>query len=176
MAGYYPYLISTLPMLHFGIKPPFSSEKFLEICRQFIPDADVEMIKKASINGEYAAAQIHPTLKKWQGFDASLRNELIKIRCLHKHISPEKYLRTDGYVPAYIIHLASTVHRTPDILEAEKLLDQGRWYFLDALSFGHYFDLDLLLIYALKLSILERWDKIMTADKEAVLEEALTGN
>lgn len=173
MAAYYPYLISTLPMLHFGIKPPFSSEKFLEICRQFIPEADIEVIKKAVINGEYAAAQIQPTLKKWQDFDTGLRNELVKIRCLHKHIASEKYLRADGYVPAYIIHLASTVHRTPDILEAEKLLGQGRWYFLDGLSFGHYFDLDFLLIYALKLFILERWDKIITADREAVLEEAL---
>lgn len=183
MTGYYPYLISSLPMLHFGMKPPFSSEKFLEICRQFIPEADIEAIKKSAISGECVTAEIrpaparrggfHPTLKKWQEFDTSLRNELVKIRCLHKHIAPEKYLRAEGYVPACIVHLAATVHRTPDILEAEKLLDQGRWYFLDGLSFGHYFDLDFLLIYALKLFILERWDKIITADKEAVLEEVL---
>lgn len=176
MAGYYPYLISSLPMLHFGMKPPFSSEKFLEICRHFIPDADIEAIKKSAISGEYIATEIQPTLKKWQDFDTFLRNELVKIRSLHKHIALEKNLRPDGYVEAYIIHLAASVHRTPDILEAEKLLDQGRWYFLDALSFSHYFDLDFLLIYALKLFILERWDKIMTADKEAVLEETLAKN
>ncbi|TAN61855.1 DUF2764 family protein [bacterium] len=173
MAGYYPYLISTLPMLHFGMKPSFSGERFLELCRQFIPSADIEALKKAAISGEYIDAKIHPTLKKWQEFDTGLRNELVKIRCLHKHVASEKYLRAEGYVPAYITHLASTVHRTPDILEAEKLLGQGRWYFLDALSFGHYFDLDFLLIYALKLFILERWDRAITADKEAVLEEAL---
>jgi hypothetical protein len=176
MSGYYPYLISTLPMLHFGIKPPFSSEKFLEICRQFIPGSDIEMIKKAAINGEYTAAQIHSGLKKWQDFDTGLRNELVKIRCLHKHIDAQKYLRPDEHAPASIIHLIYAVHRTPNILEAERLLDQERWYFLDSLSFGHYFDLDFLLIYALKLLILERWDKIITADKKAVLEEALTGN
>ena len=176
MAGYYPYFISTLPMLHFGMRPPFSGDKFLEICRQFIPEADAKELKKASTGGEYITAQRQPTLKKWQDFDTSLRNELVKIRCLHKHIDPKEYLRQDGYVEAYIIHLATAVHRTPDLLEAEKLLDQGRWYFLDALSFGHYFDLDLLLIYALKLSILERWDKIMAADKEAAMEEALAKN
>jgi hypothetical protein len=176
MSGYYPYLISTLPMLNFGMRPPFSGDKFLEICRQFIPEADIEAIKKAVISGEYITTDIHPTLKKWQEFDTNLRNELVKIRCLHKHIAPEKYLRADGYVEAHIIHLATAAHRTPDILEAEKLLDQGRWYFLDALSLGHYFDFDFLLVYALKLLILERWDKIMTADKEAVLEEALAKN
>lgn len=176
MAAYYPYLISSLPMLHFGMKPPFSSDKFLEICRQFIPEADTGAIKKAAACGECITAATHPTLKKCQDFDTSLRNELVKIRCLHKHIASEKYLRAEGYVPAYVIHLAATVHRTPDILEAEKLLDQGRWYFLDALSFGHYFDLDFLLIYALKLFILERWDRIITADKEVVLEEALAKN
>lgn len=176
MSGYYPYLISSLPMLHFGMRPPFSSEKFLALCQQFILKADIEVIKKATLSGKYITQEIHPTLKKWQDFDTGLRNELVKIRSLHKHIDPQKYLRPDGCAETYITHIAMSAHRTPDILEAEKFLDQERWYFLDTLSFGHYFDLGFLLIYVLKLFILERWDKINTADKEAVLEEALAKN
>ena len=52
------------------------------------------------------------------------------------------------------------------------MLDQARWAKLDELSFGHYFDLEALIIYAYKLRLLERWEKIRTADKERLLENA----
>jgi len=32
------------------------------------------------------------------------------------------------------------------------------------LSMGHYFDLNFLIIYALKLGILERWARVDSAD------------
>jgi hypothetical protein len=64
-------------------------------------------------------------------------------------------------------------YRSASILEAEKILDQARWNFLDALSFGHYFDFDYLLVYGLKLKILERWEKIQKADKEILLQAAV---
>ena len=45
--------------------------------------------------------------------------------------------------------------------------------FLDGLSCGHYFDIILLVIYALKLKILLRWDNVYASDKDRLLEEAL---
>lgn len=48
----------------------------------------------------------------------------------------------------------------------EKILDEARWQVLDDLGFGHYFDMDSLILYAYKLKILERWEKIYTQDKE----------
>jgi hypothetical protein len=59
------------------------------------------------------------------------------------------------------------------MLEAEKALDLERWQLLEELACGHYFDLDALLIYALKLLILERWAKINLADKEHIMQETL---
>jgi hypothetical protein len=44
MAEFYPYLIASLPMLHFGMKPPFSFERFLEICDRLIPDKDFQVL------------------------------------------------------------------------------------------------------------------------------------
>ena len=35
------------------------------------------------------------------------------------------------------------------------------------------FDLDFLIVYALKLLILERWEKVNSADKAALLKEVL---
>lgn len=173
MPNFYPYLISSLPMLHFGMKPPFSSERFIEYCARLIPESHTTILKKASIRGEYLGQDAHPTLKKWQDFDTLLRNELVKVRASYLHTDPNKYLRQDRYAPTYITHIALNAHRLPSILDAEKALDEERWRFLDGLTFGHYFDLDFLLIYYLKLLILERWERLNSADKTKVLEEAL---
>lgn len=173
MAVYYTYLISSLPMLHFGMKPPFSFEKFISICSKFIPEEDAEIlnsIPKIQLS-LYAGRQ--PSLRLWQGFEVALRNELVKIRSTHKRIDPLEFMRQTNYTDFSLVHIAMNAHRNPSILEGEKILDQQRWHFLDGLSFGHYFDLDILIVYALKLLILERWEKINTADKTKVLEETL---
>jgi len=112
-------------------------------------------------------------LKKWKDFDIALRNELVKVRAARKKIDPLKYLRQDEYSEPQIVHIAALSLRNPSIFEAEKALDLERWRLLDELSLGRYFDFDTLIIYALKLLILERWAKIGIADKERIMQETL---
>lgn len=173
MAVYYTYLISSLPMLHFGMKPPFSFEKFIDICSRLIPEKDIKIlnsIPRIEI-GLYRGRQ--PALMQWQGFEIALRNELVKIRASHMHIDPLKFMRQDSYTDSSLVHIAMNAHRNPSVLEGEKTLDQERWHFLDGLTFGHYFDLDILIVYVLKLLLLERWEKVDSADKAKILEETL---
>lgn len=172
MPNFYPYLISSLPFLHFGVRPPFSFEGFITYCQRFIPEEDIGHLKKVSITGEYAT-DVHPTLKKWQDFDTALRNELVRIRASRKHIEPTKYLRQDRFPDSTITHTAIGALRNPSILEAEKMLDGARWRALDEFCFSHYFDLDFLIIYCLRLLILERWERINTSEKAKILEEIL---
>jgi len=171
MTDFYVYLISSLPMLHFMMKPPFSFEKFIDNCRDRIPQQDIQIIKLAGDIFSYQGRQA--TLGNWQIFETALRNELVRIRAVRKHIEPLKYIRGDGYAQPHITHIAMSAYRNPSILEAEKTLDQYRWQKLDELLVGHYFDLDALIVYALKLLILERWERISTADKSQLLEEVL---
>lgn len=51
-------------------------------------------------------------------------------------------------------------------LEAEMILQRARWEKLDGLSVGHYFDIDWLVVYMLKLLVLERNGK-MTKEEGA---------
>ncbi|MEW6101578.1 MAG: DUF2764 family protein [Candidatus Omnitrophota bacterium] len=174
MPAYYIYLISSLPMLHFGNKPPFSFEKFLNICQGLILEEDLVILKRISRSGEYEDKEAHPALRAWYDFDTDLRNELVKIRAGHKKIEPAKYLRKDGFIESAVSHLAWNAHRSTSLLEGEKILDAGRWNKLEELSLGHYFDLDSLIIYAVKLLILERWERINSADKERLLAQTLS--
>ncbi len=164
--------MSSLPTLHFGAKPPFSFEKFLDICRSLISESDLDVVKSAKEIGE-ASEDLQPTLKKWRIFDTMLRNELVKIRADRKHINPAPYLRGDASAEPYIRNAAMNAYKSPSLLESERILDRERWRVLDELSLGHYFDLDLLIIYALKLLISEKWDRIQNADRKRMLEEAV---
>jgi hypothetical protein len=165
MPGYYVYLISSLPALQFGAKPPLSIEKFFSTCADLISPKDLAALKN-SLEDEGEDG--------YHDFEIALRNELVKIRAQRKHLDPSKFLRKDGYADQWISHIAMGACRSASAIDAEKMLDMERWRFLDELSIGHYFDIEILMIYARKLSILERWERIRTADADKLLEEAIT--
>lgn len=170
MPAYYTYLISSLPSLNFSAKAPFSLEIFFNKCKNLIPDQELEVLLSAcQTNSHFLDAQKIDGLKEWVNFEITLRNELVRARAARKKIDPLKFLRLPDSPQAQISHLAMAAYRSASILEAEKILDQARWNFLEDLSRGHYFDFDFLLIYGLKLKILERWGEIQTADQERLL-------
>lgn len=171
MPDFYAYLAASLPMLRFKAKPPFSFSQFIAKCRGLIPGKDLEILKR--LDSE-SPLQDSPVIRQWQDFQRRLGNELVKVRASRKKIDPAKYLRQDGYAPPYFYHIALAAQRNASPQEAEIFLDQARWDFLDELGFGHYFDLELLIIYAYKLLILERWERVGSADKDKELAQALS--
>jgi len=167
MPKFYTYLISSLPVLNFGMKPPFSFERFLENCRNLISEEDFLLLSNLPVTtDEYGKSVSHPTIERWLAFDTTLRNELVKIRAHSRKTDEAKYLRDENLIDMAITNAAISGHRSASILEGEKILDEARWQALDDFGFGHYFDMDSLILYAYKLKILERWEKIYTQDKE----------
>ncbi len=174
MSSYYTYLISSLPELHFGDKAPFPLEEFLDICSRVISGKDLGGLKNELVALDCNIDKnLLPGLKDWRRFNLSLRNELVKLRAARKKADPFKYLRGDDYASVSVTHTAASAYRNHNILEAEKMLDSERWRMLDESARGHYFDIVALAVYALKLKILLRWDKIHNSDKARLLEEAL---
>jgi len=170
MPAYYTYLISSLPLLNFTAKAPFSLEDFFSKCKNLILQKEFEILCSVCQQDLYVlTAQSTNSLKQWVNFETVLRNELVRARAGRKKVDPLKFLRFPDSPQVEISHLAMAAYRSTSILEAEKILDQARWNFLDALGFAHYFDFDYLLIYGLKLKILERWDIIQKVDKEHLL-------
>lgn len=175
MGNFYVYLVSSLPALIFGAKPPFSYENFLKRCERLIPEKDIETLAAIpALAGSLCAEARNETLKKWVLFDTLLRNELVKVRAQRRGLDAAKYLRQDGCPEsAYTAHIAINAYRKPSLIEAERTLDAERWHYLDELSAGHYFDLDTLVIYACKLLISEKWDRVRAADAGGLLEASL---
>ena len=174
MADFYPYLIASLPMLHFGMKPPFSFERFLEVCCPLIPEKDFQLFRTLPQPEQYfEKGKRHPIIQKWIEFDVALRNELVRIRAPKKHIEPATYLRTDSYSGSSLAPAVMAANIHTSVLDAEKTLDETRWKALEELATGHYFDLAVLITYAYKLLILQRWENIRSADGTILLEQAL---
>ena len=172
--SFYVYIVSSLPTLHFAAPPPFAAEKFIRMCSELIDEKDAGILRQSvAIGSDFSYAGSSQALKKWCAFNIALNNEIAKIRASRKHIDPAKFLRPDGYFSADVFHIAGTACRNPSLLEAELALDEARWHYLDELATGHYFDLELLLIYLQKLLILERWQRINAADKQELLKTVL---
>jgi hypothetical protein len=174
MADFYPYLVSSLPMLHFGMKPPFSYERFLEVCRPLIPKKDFELLRALPKPEQYSEKGIRNCIiLKWIEFDVTLRNELVRIRATKKHLDPSPYLLTEGSRETFPIPAGLAVSIHTSVPDAEKTLDEIRWKALEELALGHYFDVGVLITYAYKLMILQRWDNIRSADGMILLEQVL---
>lgn len=172
--SYYAYLVSSLPMLFFGMKPPLGFDKFLKSCEGVLSEEDINILRTSTLDPNAGETTEHPTLNKWRTFDRVLRNELVKVRSPRKKTDPLQYLKQDGQDYSIALsHTAMAALRAHPLTESEKVLDKARWNFLDELEIGHYFDMDLLIIYAHKLLILEKWEKINSADSPALAEGAL---
>ena len=174
MEAYYTYLISSLPMLSFAYGLPFSLEDFFAKCAGLIPEAEIELLRNTCYKeGDSLIPAATGTLGKWAKFEIALRNELARLRARHKKVDVLKFIRLPDNPEAYISRIAMVAYRSSSVLEAEKVLDQARWDVLESLSLGHYFDFDFLLVYLLKLKIIERWDKVQMADKEQLFNQVV---
>jgi hypothetical protein len=175
MMGTYYYLAASLPMLHIHMaQPPLSGVSFLELCGRFVTPADLREISQASL----ISNEIHPesgVLRQWQEIDQELRNELVRIRAKRMNIDPGPYLR-----PGTPAHLWA--ERLRDIFEeftplrAEHHLMKLQWGILDDLESGHQFDRDFLVVYHIKLQILERKASFDAHRGMKRLESIIQGN
>lgn len=162
-------------MLYFGMKPPLSFKRFIELSSEYTNNEGLAVLKELCEDStKLAEPSPIPLIRKFREFEVSLRNELVKLRAARRHLEPHRYMRPETVIEPEIVHLSTRAVRNPSLLDAERELDQVRWNLLDELSFGHYFDLEILIIYGYRLLILERWERIRTADRQRLLEEALT--
>ncbi len=173
MGNFYTYLLASLPMLHFGMKPPFSYERFLEMCHPFIPETDYFLLSHLPLPEQYADRQEWPAvIRAWIAFDTSLRNELVRLRTARRHLEPAPFLRAGESMDSSIASAVKAAGMQPSILEAEQILDEARWRFLENRATGHHFDRDVLVVYAYQLRMLQRWETIRDADADRLLDRA----
>ena len=154
MTQYY-YLVASLPMLYFDGAPPFPSPAWLAMCREQVTADEAALLSRVSFDTLACRSGDPAVWKTFSSWETALRNELAAQRSQRLGLVPEPFLR-----PApFIVGLPAVVKEalgagTP--LAVETALDRRRWLCLDELEAETQFDLGRLVVYRLKLLILER--------------------
>ena len=174
MGRSYYYFAASLPMLDWNGKLPMTGEEFLLTARRLLAEGDRELVERLIEGDNDRLETDNAVALSWAGFNRNFRNEIAWFRAHRVHKDPLKSIRgakEDEPSLRDVVHEAS---RMPDLLEAEKLLDRTCWQFLDDLAGGHYYDLEFLICYGLKLKILERHHEYKSSKGNDAFDEIRT--
>ncbi|MFP4384196.1 MAG: DUF2764 family protein [Spirochaetia bacterium] len=163
MSRYY-YAVSTLSMLSID-SPPQDIESFLEFLKGRCSGSDYDLLLSAFLVPHPEKRSKNSVLREWQDWEAALRNSLTLARAPVLDADPAEHLR--GMEPPggsrtelYEVEPAVQESMSGNNPKAvEESLDRKRWGKLDELENGHFFDIEKLIIYYLKLQLLERKNK-----------------
>jgi len=159
MANKYYYLVATLPQLDFGKPAIITKEGFLEEARKWLSPSDINILEQVDINDfKRSIADLAP-LKEWKKFNFNLCSQLKIARITRKHPLDEKPSQEAARIMA---------EATP--LLSEKALEKKRFYFLEEIEVDYYFDLNFLVVYFIKLQIIERLMSFDTKRAHTVFE------
>lgn len=151
------FLMSSLPMLRFGEKSPISHEQFIEACEGNCSEGILEELRRLSINitGEETFAHCLAPANRWLSHEIALRNAIAAQRAvrLQRPMPPEM---PTSFSDDSLAKDVENAFAAPSPEERETKLDELRWNALDEMENGHDFDCDALVVYSLKLQLLER--------------------
>jgi uncharacterized protein DUF2764 len=142
------YLIASLPRLEFDQKSPFTREDFLSECDKWLSPGEMILIQGSERQPEDSGTETALAFKAWQAFDLQLRAHVAGTR--------RKTVRSGGR-EAHVLIKEALEKRNP--LEREKALEMVRWKYLEGEEHKYPFDFNWIILFYLKLQILERLQK-----------------
>jgi len=132
-------------------------------------------------------------LREWFNFELNVKNILTAINCMHFRYNPEQHLiqtETDLTVfpllqktqlkPEYfeeLVPFSEQIFRAAasesQLIEKEKTIDKIKWDYLDEHTFFHYFTIEKVLSFSIKLLMTERWMKLDKKTGEELLNKLI---
>ncbi len=171
MSHAYYYFSASLPMIDFDSQPPVSIAVFLEDCQRLLSKNDFLLIKNVLEDSDEKSEMSNAVFNAWVKFERDFSNALVWFRAEKVGKDPLDYIRGERYSDPFHNEIIHHADKAPNLLEAEKILDRARWQFLDDLAGGHYYDLNFIIIYALKLKILDRHHEFRSPQGQSIFEE-----
>ncbi len=155
MAQYY-FTVAYLPQLFYDTEKPFlNTVRFLTLCSETLHRRDILLVQKTKLTGFDQSEPINELLLNWHRFEITLRNELVNLRAHKRGKDPYEWLKEVQEVLG-LSSIARDAFNQDNPLQAEDMLNRVRWKYFDDLESGHYFDVEKLQVYYLRLQLLER--------------------
>jgi len=126
----------------------------LTLSRSFLSAGDYEGLLNSTLDG-IGTSGICKAYGEWE---RSLRNDLVKLRAKKRNLDADEHYRENP--PVYgTARIAAEAVMMDSPLKAELYLDRRRWLKIDELATRHFFDIEFIRSYRMKLLILERRSK-----------------
>ena len=158
MSGQFYYLISSLPDLRLGEKPPFSVDEFLGMCTGDLNETQMETLKKVDLYPEFDPKSVSSEL--WISWERYLRNFLTETRALKQKEDADLYKKELIDVFPSDRRQFEELMNNSDPAERERGFDNLRWKRLEDCKVGHNFDFNALAVYKLMLMLVEKWSTV----------------
>jgi len=158
------YFISSLPFLHFGEKAPMTYGTFLSRSMDILSEQEVAVLDSLQLCPPPQAVYAYPVIEQWYSGETYLRNLVAAHRARSRKLDVDHWQRESSEYSAWLVRRIEEIMILPNAWEKEQALDLIRWQRLDELGIGHTFDFPALIVYALRLLIL---DKRQRRDSEA---------
>jgi hypothetical protein len=172
--GYYS-LVSSLPVLRIGDEPPFSVERYVQDCAQWVTEREADILRKVLL----AAPDIVPCAlcRKLHDLETQIRNAVARQRAQRLGVDATEYLhRHDGF-EGVIETGVSEAFSQNDPIELEQGLDRLRWRLADDLvPLDNPFGFERVLAYGIQLKIIERWSRMDPHKGKETLEKLILEN
>ena len=160
MINKYYYLVASLPYLEFAKALPITRDEFLSQSSKWLSPSDFLMLSNIDIKDFKIRTDDPGILKEWKLFDLTLREELAEVRRVKKSSLHTK-------IPDSV----KDIFEEPNPLFMERQIQKDMWDFLDEKEFGYHFDINVLIVYHLKLQVLERMATFNKEKGEAIFSE-----
>jgi len=148
----YYYFVSQLPFLCFHQKPLLDSQGFLQEARKWLSQKDFTSLELAAPDVFSQSRYMPQVLISYRVFEKSLREALAFLRgATELRPEPQQLEKTKAILAG------------GDPLEKERKLLFARWQYIEELQAGHFFDISFIVLYYLKLQLLEQ---LFSFDKE----------
>lgn len=152
----YYYLIASLPVLAIG-QSPISAEAFESRCAAELCARDYEALQQIAQIPLPENALSHAFAKEWNNLETQLRNAIARKRANKRQEDPTPTLRSHGGYATIIEDAVDNAWAQSNPLERERSLDTLRWSLLEDLTGPDPFSFNVILSYAVKRNIAERW-------------------
>ena len=159
----YFYAVAALPYITYESESFMDPAELLEFLSYQIRREDYAAIAALSLVPEAGLSTHSEAADRFFNFERGVRNALVRHRASRGGFDASDFISTDRSgndysddVTAAELARAAFSAAASSPLQAEEILDRGRWNLLDQAEASHHFDYDNLVIYYLRLLILSR--------------------
>lgn len=166
----YHYLVASLPQLFFSNPPPFSCRDFLARCDGVLSRDHLALLA-ALLEGRLVTGGTFADA--WSAREIQLRNAVARFRATRLGVDAGSFQQDHSGYDVRLVQGVADAFAKPTPLEREQGLDRERWRLAEELALADPFGLGIVLAFAVKLRIAERWAALTDAAGQNKIEELM---